>query len=98
MRREVKKPQYRRCKKPPDHPGVVQNFGREKRDSMPEDESPLTDREKELLEALEVTNSILEMIDKDMRGESIDVTYPQLSKMFEAQLPKNAALIARIRR
>ncbi len=57
----------------------------------------LTGLENELLHALEVTNAILEMIQKDMRGESIDVSYPQLSRMFDAQISKNAALIAKAR-
>jgi hypothetical protein len=51
----------------------------------------------ELLDALEVSNAILEMILKDMRGEKIDVSYPQLTRMFDAQIPANAALIARAR-
>ncbi len=57
-------------------------------------EPALTGLERELLHALEVTNAILEMIQKDLRGERIVVSYPQLSRMFDAQIPKNAALIA----
>ncbi len=57
----------------------------------------LTGLERELLHELEVTNAILELIQKDLRGERIDVTYPQLTRMFDAQIPRNAALIAKIR-
>ncbi len=60
-------------------------------------EPALTGLENELLHALEVTNAVLEMIQKDMRSESIDVSYPQLSRTFDAQIPKNAALIAKAR-
>ena len=60
-------------------------------------EPALTGLERELLHELEVTNSILEMIQRDMRGERIDVTYPQLTRMFDAQIPRNAALIAKAR-
>ena len=60
-------------------------------------EPALTDLESELLHALEVTNAILEMIRKDLRGERIDVSYPQLSRTFDAQIPKNAAPIAKAR-
>ncbi len=60
-------------------------------------EPALTGLERELLHELEVTNAILEMIQKDMRGERIDVTYPQLTRMFDAQIPRNAALIAKAR-
>ncbi len=60
-------------------------------------EPALTGLERELLHELDVTNAILEMIQKDMRGERIDVTYPQLSRMFDAQIPRNAALIAKAR-
>ncbi len=42
-------------------------------------EPALTGLGSELLHALEVTNAILKMIQKDMRGERIDVSYPQLS-------------------
>lgn len=60
-------------------------------------EPALTGLENELLHAPEVTNAILEMIQKDMSGESIDVSYPQLSRMFDAQIPKNTAPIAKVR-
>ncbi len=55
----------------------------------------LTGLERELLHELEVTNAILETIQKDLPSEHIDVSYPQLSRMFNAQIPKNAALIAK---
>ena len=42
-------------------------------------EPALTGLGSELLHALEVTNAILKMIQKDMRVERIDVSYPQLS-------------------
>ncbi len=54
-------------------------------------EPALTGLERELLHAPEVTNAILEMIHMDLRRERIDVSYPQLTRMFEAQLPKNAS-------
>lgn len=60
-------------------------------------EPALTGLESELLNALEVTNAVLEMIQKDLRGERIDVSYPQLTRMFDSQIPKNAALIAKAR-
>ena len=57
----------------------------------------LTGLERGLLHELKVTNAILELIRKDLRGERIDVTYPQLTRMFDAQIPRNAALIAKAR-
>ena len=61
------------------------------------DEPALTGLEHELLHALEVTNAILEMIQENLRRKRIDVSYPQLSRMFDAQIPKNAAPIVKAR-